>query len=129
MQSTAFNNALALIGRILLSIIFIVSGYGKIKGYDGTVAYMAKAGVPGTLLPLVIAVELFGGLLILIGFQTRLVAIGMAVFCLLAAYLFHFDLASQPQTIQLMKNLAMAGGFLALASGGPGAWSVDGRRA
>lgn len=128
MQSAAFNNALALIGRILLSVIFIVGGYGKIKGYDGTVAYMAKSGVPGTLLPLVIAVELLGGLLILVGFQTRLVAIGMAVFTLLAAYFFHFDFASQPQTIQFMKNLAMAGGFFALASGGPGAWSVDGRK-
>lgn len=134
MQSTAINhspglsNAAALIGRLLLAAIFIQSGWGKIWGYEGTAAYMAKAGVPGSLLPLVIAVELLGGLLIAIGWQTRLAAIGLAAFTLLSAYFFHFDLGDRGQAIQFMKNLSIAGGFLVLAASGPGAWSVDGRR-
>ncbi len=127
MHSAAMNNTLSLIGRILLAAIFIRGGYGKIMGYDGTAAYMAKAGVPGSLLPLVIAVELLGGLLILVGFQTRLVAIGLAVFTLLAGALFHNNFADSNQMIHFMKNLAIAGGFFALASAGAGAWSVDGR--
>ncbi len=89
---------------------------------------MARAGVPGSLLPVVIAVELLGGLLIVIGWQTRLVAIGLAIFTLLAAYLFHMNFGDRNQTIHFMKNVAIAGGFLALAAGGPGAWSIDGRR-
>jgi len=129
MQSPALNNIAALVGRLLLAAIFIQSGWGKIGGYEGAVAYMAKAGVPGTLLPVVIAVELLGGLLIAIGWQTRLVAVGMAIFTLLAAYFFHTNFGDRNQAIHFMKNLAIAGGFLVLAAGGPGGWSVDGRRA
>ena len=128
MQSSGLNNATALVGRLLLAAIFIQAGWGKIGGYEGTVAYMAKAGVPGSLLPVVIAVELLGGLLIVVGWQTRLVAIGLAVFTLIAAYLFHMNFGDRNQAIHFMKNLAIAGGFLALAAGGPGAWSVDGRQ-
>jgi putative oxidoreductase len=128
MQSSGLNNATALVGRLLLAAIFIQAGWGKIGGYEGTVAYMAKAGVPGSLLPVVIAVELLGGLLIVIGWQTRLVAIGLAIFTLLAAYLFHLNFGDSNQAIHFMKNVAIAGGFLALAAGGPGAWSVDGRQ-
>ncbi|KAB2914145.1 MAG: DoxX family protein [Hyphomicrobiaceae bacterium] len=128
MQGSAFSNLLALVGRLLLAAIFIQSGWGKIGGYDATAIYMGKAGVPGTLLPLVIAVELLGGILIVIGWQTRLAAIGLAVFTVLTAVFFHMNFGDRMQTIQFMKNLAIAGGFLALAAGGAGAWSVDGRR-
>ena len=95
MQSSGLNNAVALVGRLLLAAIFIQAGWGKIGGYEGTAAYMAKAGVPGSLLPVVIAVELLGGLLIVIGWQTRLVAIGLAIFTVLAAYLFHMNFGDE----------------------------------
>jgi putative oxidoreductase len=112
----------------MLAAIFIQSGWGKIGGYEGTAAYMAKAGVPGALLPIVIAVEVLGGLLIVVGWQTRLVAVGLAIFTLLSAYFFHFDFGDRNQAIHFMKNLAIAGGFLVLAAGGAGVWSHDGRR-
>jgi putative oxidoreductase len=127
MHNSSINNAAQLLGRILLAVIFIRSGWGKISGYETTSAYMGKAGVPGSLLPLVIIVELLGGLLIVIGWQTRLAAVALAGFCLLSAYFFHFDFGNQAQAIQFMKNVAIAGGFLVLAGSGPGAWSVDGR--
>ena len=128
MHSPALNNTAALAGRIMLAAIFLFTGWGKIGGYDGTVAYMAKFGVPGALLPLVIAVEIVGGLLIVIGWQTRLVAVGLAIFTLVAAYFFHTNFGDAGQSIHFLKNVAMAGGFLLLAASGPGAWSVDGRR-
>ena len=128
MTSPALLNAAALVGRLLLVLIFIQSGYGKIGGYDGTVKYMASAGVPGLLLPLVIAVELGAGLLVAIGYQTRLAAIALAGFTLLSALLFHFNLGDQMQAIQFMKNLSITGGFLMLFANGAGAWSVDGRK-
>lgn len=115
-------------GRVLLSLIFIMAGYGKITGYAATQAYMEKSGVPGLLLPLVILTELGGGLAILAGFQTRLVALALAGFSVLSALLFHFDFGDRVQTIQFMKNLAIAGGFLVLAASGPGALSLDRRK-
>ena len=123
-NSTTQNTA-ALFGRILLALIFITAGYSKIGGYDGTSAYMASHGVPGILLPLVILTELGGGLSILVGFQTRIVAIALIGFTLLSGALFHFVPADQGQMINFMKNLAIAGGFLALFANGAGAYSVD----
>ncbi len=119
----------SLAGRILIAAIFVWSGYGKIVGYAGTQAYMAAHGLPGILLPLVILLELGGGILILLGWQTRIVAALFVVFNLAAALLFHADLADQGQAINFMKNVAIAGGFLFLVAFGPGAWSLDGRRA
>lgn len=125
-----FTNATALsglllVGRLLLALIFIFSGYSKIGGYAGTQAYMASAGVPGILLPVVILVELAGGLLVAVGYQTRFAALALAGFSLVAGLLFHFNLADQNQMIHLMKNLSIAGGFLALAAAGAGTLSVD----
>jgi len=114
-----------LAGRILLALIFILSGWGKISGYAGSQQYMESMGVPGALLPLVIAVELGGGLAVAFGLLTRLAAAGLAAFCLVAAAIFHTDFANQMQFIMFMKNLAMAGGFLVLTAYGPGAFSVD----
>ena len=125
MFNTTSQNTAALLGRVLLALIFITSGYGKVNGYDGTAAYMASHGVPGILLPLVILTELGGGLCILVGFQTRLVAIALIGFTLLSGMLFHFIPADQGQMVHFMKNLAIAGGFLALFANGAGAYSVD----
>jgi len=120
--------AIDLLARLLLSQIFILAGISKITGFAGTQAYMDSMGVPGMLLPLVILLELGGGLAVLIGFQTRLVAVALAGFSIVAGAIFHSNFADQMQMILFMKNLAMAGGFLLLANAGAGAWSVDAKR-
>jgi putative oxidoreductase len=118
---------LILIGRVLLSIIFIQSGWSKIFGYAGTVEHMEAAGVPGALLPLVILTELGGGLLVVLGLFTRWAALALAGFCLLAAFLFHHP-SDPEQIISFMKNITIAGGFLVLAGSSPGAYALDNRR-
>ena len=125
---TAIQNLSAPLGRLLLSLIFVVSGVGKIGAYAGTQAYMDSMGVPGVLLPLVIALEILGGLAIIVGWQARIAAFLLAGFCLLSAVLFHGNIGDQGQQIQFLKNLGLAGGFLLIVAHGAGAWSLDGRR-
>ena len=121
------SNLSILIGRVGLSAIFILSGIAKLgPGYAATQGYMESMGVSGALLPLVIFAEIAGGLAVLSGFLTRWAAIGLAVFSVASAVLFHFQLADQMQFINFYKNLAMAGGFLVLAAQGAGAFSIDG---
>ena len=119
---------LNLAGRILLAHIFVLSGYEKIVGYAGTQQYMAAKGVPGELLPLAILVEFGGGIAIVAGFMTRWVALALAAFCVVSGLLFHLDPADQGQMINLMKNIAMAGGFLLLAQVGASHLSIDALR-
>jgi putative oxidoreductase len=119
------NATLSFLGRLGLSLIFIISGWGKIAGYAATQQYMEATGVPGALLPLVIALELGGGLAILGGVFTRWIALALAAFSLIAALIFHANLDDGMQAILFWKNVAMAGGFLALAASGAGALSVD----
>jgi putative oxidoreductase len=126
-RTPALNNYLVLLGRIALALMFLLSGWNKIGGYAATVQYMDSAGVPGGLLPLVIAVEIAGGLAVLFGFLTRWAALGLAVYTLIAAALFHSHFADQNQMIHFMKNVTIAGGFLVLAAHGAGAFSIDGR--
>ena len=114
-----------LLARILMSVMFIVAGYSKIGAYAGTQEYMAAAGVPGFLLPLVILLELGGGLAILFGFFTRWVALAFAAFCLISAWMFHNVPGDQMQQIMFMKNITIAGGFLILACAGAGRFSFD----
>ncbi|MGG6463635.1 DoxX family protein [Solilutibacter silvestris] len=122
-------NAFAtLLGRVGLSLIFIISGFGKIAAYAGTQQYMESQGVPGVLLPLVILTELGGGLAILSGFFTRWVALALAGFSVISALLFHHNFADQMQAINFWKNIAMAGGFLVLFANGAGAYSIDALR-
>jgi putative oxidoreductase len=122
----AFNATLVLVARLLASSIFIVSGYGKLgAGYAGMQGYMASVGVSGALLPFVIALEIGGGLSLLLGFQTRLVAFLLAGFCIISGMIFHTG-ADQMQQIMFMKNLAMAGGLLAFTVFGAGRLSLDG---
>jgi putative oxidoreductase len=114
---------LNLAARVLMSQIFLISGVGKIAGYAATQAYMARMGVPGALLPLVILTEVGGGLALLFGFKTRWAALALAGFTLLAGLIFHLDLKDQGQMISLMKNLAIAGGLLMFVrydAAGPG---------
>lgn len=116
-----------LAARVLLSLIFLAAGASKITAYAATQDYMQSMGVPGALLPLVIALEIGGGLAVLLGFQTRLACWALAAFTLAAAALFHRQFADQVQMIMFMKNLAIAGGFLALSSSGAGPMSLDAR--
>ena len=122
----AVSATLAVAARVLASTIFIVAGFGKLgAGYAGTQGYMSSVGVSGELLPFVIALEIGGGLALLLGFQTRLVAFLLAGFCIISAILFHSG-ADQMQQIMFMKNLAMAGGLLAFTVFGAGRLSLDG---
>lgn len=116
-------------GRSMLALIFILSGYAKLGGYEGTAAYMQSMGVPPLLLPPTIALELLGGIALVIGFQTRLVALLLAIFSVASAVLFHADLADQTQYIMFFKNIAMAGGFLLLTVQPLGPWTLDRRLA
>ena len=125
MQNGALCDFGKLIGRILISVMFIVAGYSKIGAYAGTQEYMAAAGVPGILLPLVILLELGGGLAILFGFFTRWVALAFAIFCAVSAWRFHNVPGDQMQQIMFMKNITIAGGFLILACVGAGNFSFD----
>jgi putative oxidoreductase len=123
------QNIADLFGRILISLIFLLSGLHKIGGYEATQGYMAAMGVPGALLPLVIALEVGGAIAIILGYHTRLFAFLLAGFSVVSALLFHRALGDQVQFIMFMKNLAMAGGFLFLVARGAGDWSLDARRA
>lgn len=116
------------IGRILLSLIFVQAGVNKIVNYAGTQGYMESAGVPGALLPLVIAVELLGGLAVILGWHARLASFLLAGFSLLSGLLFHANFADPVQTILFMKNVALAGGFLMIVSHGAGPFSIDNLR-
>jgi putative oxidoreductase len=117
-----------LAGRILLAHIFLLAGLNKISGYSGTQGYMEAMGVPGVLLPLVILLEIGGALALIAGWQTRLAAYALAVFCAVSALIFHNNLGDQMQMIMFMKNWAMAGGLLVLAANGAGAFSLDNRQ-
>ena len=124
MNSTIFNNTATLAGRAMLAAIFIIAGINKIGAYAGTQAYMESVGLPGMLLPAVIALEVLGGIAILIGFQTRIAAALLAGFTVLAAIIFHSDFSQPMQSILFMKNIAIAGAFLMLVSQGPGQWAI-----
>ena len=120
--------ALSLVGRVLLIIIFLLESWVKITSYAGTAAYMERFGVPAILLPLVLALEIAAPVLIVVGWQARLAALGLAGFCLLTAIFFHADFSNANQELHFWKNVAMAGGFLVLAANGAGLWSLDARR-
>lgn len=124
-----------LVGRILIAIIFIVAGYGKATGLSGTAAYIASKGLPlpDVLATATAALELGGGILLVIGWKARWVATALFGFTLLTALIFHAFWAVPPemvqnQTIHFMKNLAMAGGLLYVVAHGAGPLSVDGGR-
>lgn len=114
-----------LAARILMPVLFIVAGWGKITGYAGTQQYMEAMGVPGFLLPLTILLEFGGGLAILFGFLTRFTAISTAIFTLITAFVFHANFSVDGNSISFMKNLTITGGYLLLFITGPGKYSID----
>jgi putative oxidoreductase len=125
MNSSTSTAAIQLSGRVLISVVFLMAGVSKIGAFSGTQAYMESMGVPGGILPLVIALEVGAGLAVLLGWQTRISAFLLAGFSVLSAFIFHADFADHMQSILFMKNLAMAGGLLMLVASGAGRWSLD----
>ena len=131
-MNTTTQNTAALVGRILLAVMFITSGFGKITGFDGTVGYIASKGLPLPQVGAIIAIacELGGGLLLAFGFKARWAGLVLAIFTLAAGVLFHdfwnADAAAKMgQTINFWKNVSIAGGMLMVFAFGPGAYSVD----
>mgnify|MGYP000854053070 CR=1 FL=1 len=110
------------IARLLVAYLFIVAGWGKVIGFAGTAGYMASKGIPEWMLVLVILLELGGGIAILVGFQTRVVALFLVFFNILTAFMFHGD---PSDATAFMKNIAISGGYLYLAVHGAGRFSLD----
>jgi putative oxidoreductase len=134
-RTTTHSDMLALIGRLLVAYLFVPSGWGKLMGFAGTVGYIASKGVPMPEVAAAIAVgaELGLGLLLLVGWQTRWVALGLAIFVAVITPLFHayWNIPAPQQMMQKInfdKNLAIVGGLLVLATFGAGRFSIDGRR-
>ncbi|KQZ99652.1 hypothetical protein ASD64_15160 [Mesorhizobium sp. Root157] len=119
-----------LVGRVLLSALFVLSGFAKLTAISGTAGWFESIGLPLPTLTAVVVglVEFLGGLAILVGFKTRIAAILLAVFTLGATAIAHLDFADQMQVLMLQKNLGLVGGFLLLAAVGAGSISIDGRR-
>jgi putative oxidoreductase len=128
-SSNIVKNVSELAGRSLLSVLFLLSGVGKIGAYAATAAYMSSVGVPSVLLPVVIATEVVGATAIILGWRTRIVAALLAGFSLLAALVFHINFADQIEMIMFLKNVSIAGGFLLLVANGAGPLSLDRRLA
>ncbi|MGL4414600.1 DoxX family protein [Roseinatronobacter monicus] len=119
------NTSFLLIARIFLGLLFLVAGLGKLGDVAGFGGYMATGGIPAILAWPVVLFEIIAGLALIIGVQTRITALALAAFCVLSGLLYHFDPADQMQMTQLLKNLGLAGGYMALWVAGAGAWSVD----
>jgi putative oxidoreductase len=127
--SSTVKNVSEFAGRSLLSVLFLLSGFGKIGAYAATAAYMSSVGVPSVLLPVVIATEVLSATAIILGWQTRISALLLAGYSLLAALIFHTDFADQIEMIMFLKDVSIAGGFLLLVANGAGPLSLDRRLA
>ncbi|MCW1954658.1 DoxX family protein [uncultured Lentibacter sp.] len=123
------TNIALLIARVFLALLFIMAGLGKLANVEGFAGFMASGGIPAFLAWPVILFEILGGLAILAGFMTRPVALALGAFCLVSGLLYHFDPADQAQMTNFLKNVALTGGYIALAIAGAGKFSLDGRKA
>ena len=131
-----YQSALNLIGRLLIVALFLPAGLGKIAGFEGTLGYFASLGIPAPVFALVatIVIEVLGSIALIVGFQTRIVAVIMAIFTLIAAATGHAFWAAPADAafiaqLLFFKNVAVMGGLLVLASAGAGSFSIDGRKA
>lgn len=118
-------NFLDLLGRIFISSVFFLSGYNKIFNFDATVIWMEGFGIPGLLLWPAIVLEILLPIFIIIGYRTQLSALFLGLFSIVTALVFHLDFANQMQTIALLKNFGLAGGFIFIAVNGPREWAID----
>jgi putative oxidoreductase len=130
--SASTQNALSFIGRALIALLFIPAGFSKIGGFAGTAGYIASKGVPlpEVCAAIAIAVELGLGILLLIGWQTRWAALGIALFTIVITFIFHNFWGVPPEQVMMQKqaffkNIAVAGGLLAIVAWGAGGWSLD----
>ena len=117
--------ALDLFGRVLISALFFLNGIFKINNYEGTIGWMESFGLPGILIIPAIGLEIIGPILIIIGYQTRIAAAALSLFCLATAIIFHNDFADQVQLTAFLKNIALAGGFLFLVVNGAKGFCLD----
>lgn len=131
---SSINNKIDILGyylsplaRLFIAIIFLMSGLNKIGNYENTAYWMEAVGVPSLFLPIVIALEIVGGLAIILGWKARIFSFLLAGFCVLSAIVFHSNFADQNEMINFMKNIAIAGGFLTITINGAGSFSLDGR--
>ena len=118
-------NVFDLIGRILISALFLISAFNKIFNLDGSMGWMEGFGVPGFLIFPAIAIEIILPVLVIVGYQARIAAGILASFCLLTAFIFHFDFSNQMQLVSFFKNIGLAGGFLFIVANGTKDWAVD----
>ena len=114
-----------LIARISISILFLLNGIFKINNYEGTVGWMESFGLPGILIFPAIILEIVGPILIIIGYQTRIAAVALSLFCIATAIIFHNDFSDQMQLTAFLKNIALAGGFLFLVVNGAKGFCLD----
>ena len=119
------TNILDLIGRIFISLVFLLSGFNKIGNYEGTVGWMESLGMPGIFLIPAIMLEVVAPILIIVGYKVRISAALLSLFCIATAVIFHNDFSNQMQFISFMKNIALAGGFLFLVVNGAKDFSLD----
>ena len=119
------SNLIDLIGRLLISVLFLISAYNKILSIDGTMSWMEGFGVPGFLVYPAITIEIILPLFIIIGYQSKMSAFLLALFCLITAFIFHYDFTDQTQTIAFLKNIGLAGGFLFIVANGTRDWSIE----
>jgi len=118
-------NVFDLIGRILISALFLISAFNKIFNLGGSMGWMESFGVPGFLIFPAIAIELILPVLVIVGYQARIAAGILSIFCLATAFIFHFDFSDQMQFILFLKNIGLAGGFLFIVANGTKDWAVD----
>ena len=118
-------NVLDLIGRILISALFLISAVNKILNLDGSMSWMESFGIPGFLIFPAIVIEVILPILVIVGYQARIAAGILAIFCLTTAFLFHFDFSNQTQLVSFLKNIGLAGGFLFIVANGTKEWAVD----
>jgi putative oxidoreductase len=121
----ALNTYGPLVGRIFIGLLFVMAGLGKLGDVAGFTGYLASGGLPAFLAWPSILFEVAVGALLIVGFQTRIVALATAAFCVVAAVLYHFNFADQMQAAMFLKNFAIAGGLLMFAIHGPGKFAVD----
>ena len=119
------SNFFDLIGRIFISALFLISAYNKILNLEGSMGWMEGYGVPSFFIYPAIAIEIILPILIIVGYRAKLAAGMLAIFCLITAFLFHFDFSNQSQFISFLKNIGLAGGFLFIVANGTKDWAVD----
>ena len=118
-------NLIDLLGRLLISAIFLISAYNKIFSIDGTMGWMEGFGIPGFLIYPTILLEIILPLFVIVGYKAKISSAVLAVFCIATAFIFHFDFLDQIQTILFLKNIGLAGGFLFIVANGTKDWSID----